>query len=154
MSARECGGQREEREVKLRRPRLVPCAWWGARAQRRRIFSVSQKLQTENFYQQPLYHQELFKGAEKSVCVNMKVYIKFPKWDYFPVLVLECDPWRAPPSATFMNTMGTSPPAISHRRLISGDHWAMMDEVGHAVIENTVSLAMSPVKQKTPREKE
>ena len=65
------------------------------------------------------------------------------------MLVLECDPWRAPPSATFMNTMGTSPPAISHRRLISGDHWAMMDEVGHAVIENTISLAMSPVKQKS-----
>ena len=83
----------------------------------------------------------------------MKICIKCPDWDYFPVLVLECDPWRAPPSATFMNTMGTSPPAISHRRLISGDHWAMMDEVGHAVIENTINLAMPPVRQKTQRTK-
>ena len=38
------------------------------------------------------------------------------------------------------------PPPLRDRR-------AMMDEVGHAVIENTISLAVSPVKQKS-REKE
>ena len=35
--------------------------------------------------------------------------------------------------------------------LISGDHRLMMDEVGHAVMENTISLPMARVQHKTPK---
>lgn len=149
MSARECGGQRErgEREVKLRRPRPVLGAWCGARAQTGWIFSISreQKMRT------PLFNW-----------VNIKMTNRFACSGEFRVLLLglRLFPrvwWRSvTPGARHHHHIhehygNFSPGYFPPPALISGDHRLMMDEVGHAVMENTIRLTMSHVQHKTQK---
>ena len=125
MSARECGGQRE-REVKLRRPRPVLGACCGARAQAGWIFLIyqEQKIRTPWKTQSTLKSQRDLPLVESfEFCCS--------DWDYFPVRSGGVWPLARATITTFMNTMGTSPPAISHRSLssleITGWWWMRWD---------------------------
>ena len=115
-----------EREVKLRRPRPVLGACCGARAQAGWIFLIYQeqkirtpwKTESTSKWQRDLHVGESFEFC----CSDL---------EYFPVRSGGVWPLARATITTFMNTMGTSPPAISHRSLssleITGWWWMRWD---------------------------
>ena len=117
-----------EREVKLRRPRpAVLGAWCGARAQTGWIFSISreQKMRT------PLFNWVNIKMTNRFECSGEFRVLLLGLGEYFPVSGGGVWPLARATITTFMNTMGTSPPAISHRPLssleITGWWWMRWD---------------------------
>ena len=116
----------EKREVKPRRPRPVLGACCGARAQAGWIFLIYQeqkirtpwKTESTSKWQRDLHVGESFEFC----CSDL---------EYFPVRSGGVWPLARATITTFMNTMGTSPPAISHRSLssleITGWWWMRWD---------------------------